>query len=140
MLAGVKLITTGVAIFYDEQSFWSYLISALFTGTVGYILVYKGRHEFVLVKRHLFLLTTLCWVSICLFSTIPFMMVLKPISFVDATFETVSAITTTGATVLSGLDSMPRGLLFWRAILQWIGGVGIIVMAIAILPALKSVG
>ena len=140
MLAGVMLLTTAVAIFYDEQSFWSYLLSALLTGSTGYVLVYKGRHEFVLVKRHLFLLTTLCWLSICLFSTLPFMLVLEPIAFVDAAFETVSAITTTGATVFSGLDTMPRGLLFWRAILQWIGGVGIIVMAIAILPALKIGG
>jgi len=140
LLAGTMLITTAVAVFYDEQSFWSYLISALITASFGYILVYKGRHEFVLIKRHLFLLTTLCWLSICLFSTLPFVLVLPNLSYVDAAFETVSAITTTGATVLTGLDQMPRGLLFWRAILQWIGGVGIIVMAIAILPALKIGG
>lgn len=140
LLAGTMLITTAVAVFYDEQSFWSYLISALITASFGYILVYKGRHEFVLIKRHLFLLTTLCWLSICLFSTLPFVLVLPDLSYVDAAFETVSAITTTGATVLTGLDQMPRGLLFWRAILQWIGGVGIIVMAIAILPALKIGG
>lgn len=140
LLAGTMLITTAVAVFYDEQSFWSYLISALTTASFGYMLVYKGRHEFVLIKRHLFLLTTLCWLSICLFSTLPFLLVLPDLSYVDAAFETVSAITTTGATVLTGLDQMPRGLLFWRAILQWIGGVGIIVMAIAILPALKIGG
>lgn len=140
MLAGAMLITTAVAVYYDEKSFWSYLVSAFITASSGYFLVYKGRHDFTLVKRHLFLLTTLCWLSICLFSTLPFMLVLPNISYVDAAFETVSAITTTGATVLTGLDLMPRGLLFWRAILQWIGGVGIIVMAIAILPALKIGG
>lgn len=140
LLAGTMLMTTAVAVFYDEQSFWSYLISAVTTASAGYILVYKGRHDFVLIKRHLFLLTTLCWLAICLFSTLPFVLVLPDLSFVDAAFETVSAITTTGATVLTGLDQMPRGLLFWRAILQWIGGVGIIVMAIAILPALKIGG
>jgi trk system potassium uptake protein TrkH len=140
LLAGTMLMTTAVAVFYDEQSFWSYLISAVTTASAGYSLVYKGRHDFVLIKRHLFLLTTLCWLAICLFSTLPFVLVLPDLSFVDAAFETVSAITTTGATVLTGLDQMPRGLLFWRAILQWIGGVGIIVMAIAILPALKIGG
>ncbi len=134
------LVTTGVAVYFDEPSFWSYLISALLTVGTGYSLVYKGRHDFVLVKRQLFLLTTLCWLSICLFATLPFMLVLPDLPFVDAAFETVSAITTTGATVLTGLDQMPRGLLFWRAVLQWIGGVGIIVMAIAILPALKIGG
>ena len=140
MLAGAMLITTAVAVYYNEKSFWSYLVSAFITASSGYFLVYKGRHDFALVKRHLFLLTTFCWLSICLFSTLPFVLVLPDVSYVDAAFETVSAITTTGATVLTGLDQMPRGLLFWRAILQWIGGVGIIVMAIAILPALKIGG
>lgn len=140
ILSLFMLLTAGVAVYFDEQSFWSYLISSLLTVSVGYSLVYKGRHDFVLMKRQLFLLTTLCWVSICLFATLPFVLVLPHLSYVDAVFETVSAITTTGATVLKGLDNMPRGLLFWRAVLQWIGGVGIIVMAIAILPALKIGG
>lgn len=140
MLSGAMLITTAVAVYYNEKSFWSYLISALITVSVGYFLVYKGRHDFSLVKRHLFLLTAFCWLAICLFSTLPFVLVLSDLAYVDAVFETVSAITTTGATVLTGLDTMPKGLLFWRAILQWIGGIGIIVMAIAILPALKIGG
>ncbi len=140
ILSMFMLLTAGVAVYFNEQSFWSYLTSSLLTISVGYSLVYKGRHDFVLMKRQLFLLTTLCWLSICLFATLPFVLVLPGISYVDAVFETVSAITTTGATVLKGLDTMPRGLLFWRAVLQWIGGVGIIVMAIAILPALKIGG
>lgn len=139
-LSAFMLLTTGVAVYYDDAGFWSYLISALSTVTVGYLLIYKGRHDFVLVKRQLFLLTTLCWSSVCLFGTLPFMLVLPELSFADAVFETVSGITTTGATVLTGLDQMPEALLFWRAVLQWIGGVGIIVMAIAILPALKIGG
>ena len=70
------LLTAGVAVYFDEQSFWSYLVSALLTITVGYSLVYKGRHDFVLMKRQLFLLTTLCWVSICVFATLPFLLVI----------------------------------------------------------------
>jgi trk system potassium uptake protein TrkH len=140
MLAAFMLLTTGVAVYYDEASFWGFLVSTLATVTVGYSLVYMGRHEFNLMKRHLFLLTALCWVAICAFASLPFLLVLPHLATVDAVFETVSAITTTGATVLTGLDQMPRGILFWRAVLQWIGGVGIIVMAIAILPALKIGG
>ncbi len=139
-LSGFMLLTTGVAVYHDDAGFWSYLISAVVTLACGYMLVYKGRHDFVLVKRHLFLLTTLCWTVMCLFATLPFSLVLPDLTFADAVFETVSAITTTGATVLVGLDNMPKALLFWRAVLQWIGGVGIIVMAIAILPALKIGG
>jgi len=140
MLSGFMLLATGVAISFEEASFWSYLTSFLITAISGYVLVYKGRHEVVLVKRQLFLLTSLCWVAIILFATLPFMMVLPTLPYVDVVFETISAITTTGSTVLSNLDELPRGILFWRALLQWIGGVGIIVMAIAILPALKIGG
>lgn len=140
VLSMFMLLTAGVAVYFNEQSFWSYLISGLLTICVGYSLVYKGRHDFILMKRQLFLLTTLCWLTMCLFASLPFLLVLPELSYVDAAFETVSAITTTGATVLKGLDEMPRGLLFWRAVLQWMGGIGIIVMAIAILPALKIGG
>lgn len=140
MLAGFMLLTMVVAIAFDEASFWSFFVSAMLVSVTGYSLVYKGRHEFRLIKRQLFLLTTLSWLAIVLAASLPFMLVLNQLSFVDAIFETVSAITTTGATVLTGLDTMPRGILFWRAVLQWIGGVGIIVMAIAVLPALKIGG
>ena len=91
ILSMFMLLTAGVAVYFNEQSFWSYLISSLLTISVGYSLVYKGRHDFVLMKRQLFLLTTLCWVSICLFATLPFVLVLPGISYVDAVFETVSA-------------------------------------------------
>jgi trk system potassium uptake protein TrkH len=140
ILSGFMALTMFVAIAHDEPTFWSFFVSAILTSSIGYVLVYKGRHDFQLIKRQLFLLTTLSWVAIVLASTLPFVMVLPNISYADAVFETVSAITTTGATALTGLDQMPRGILFWRAVLQWIGGIGIIVMAIAILPALKIGG
>jgi len=140
ILSGFMALTMFVAIAHNEPTFWSFFVSAILTSGIGYVLVYKGRHDFQLIKRQLFLLTTLSWVAIVIASTLPFIMVLPNISYADAVFETVSAITTTGATALSGLDQMPRGILFWRAVLQWIGGIGIIVMAIAILPALKIGG
>ncbi len=140
MLSGFMVLSMLVAITYDESSFWSFLLSALTTSSIGYTLVYKGRHEFQLIKRQLFLLTTVSWLAIVVAATVPFVLVLPHLSYADVVFETISAITTTGATVLTGLDTMPRGILFWRAVLQWIGGVGIIVMAIAVLPALKIGG
>ena len=83
-------------------------------------------------QREGFLLTVLVWVFLPMIASIPFLA--SGMTVTDSLFETVSGLTTTGATVLTGLDSMPRGLLLWRAILQWIGGIGIIVTAIAILP------
>ena len=89
-------------------------------------------------QREGFLLTVLVWVFLPMIAAIPFLAL--GMSFTDAMFESISGLTTTGATVLTGLDDMPRGILLWRAILQWIGGIGIIVTAIAILPQLRVGG
>ncbi|CAN0339704.1 unnamed protein product, partial [Scytosiphon promiscuus] len=89
-------------------------------------------------QREGFLLTVLVWVFLPMIASIPFLA--SGMTVTDSLFETISGLTTTGATVLTGLDSMPRGLLLWRAILQWIGGIGIIVTAIAILPQLRVGG
>lgn len=139
-LAVVQLLTMIISITYRESSFWYFLLCSGISGMCGIFLIIRAGNNIKLVKRHLFLLTTLCWLTICLFSTFPLYFIFPALSFTDAWFETVSAITTTGSTVLSGLDYLPRGVLFWRATLQWIGGIGIIVMAIAILPALKIGG
>ncbi|MCA8900893.1 MAG: TrkH family potassium uptake protein [Hyphomonas sp.] len=89
-------------------------------------------------QREGFLLTVLVWTILPLVAAIPFLAF--GLSFTDAVFESVSGLTTTGATILTGLDSMPRGLLLWRSIIQWFGGIGIIVTAIAILPQLRVGG
>jgi len=86
--------------------------------------------------RQTFLLTTLSWVVLGVFGAIPFMISRLDLDFADAVFESMSGLTTTGATVITGLESAPPGILLWRALLHWYGGVGIIVMAIAILPVL----
>ncbi|MGB2387221.1 MAG: TrkH family potassium uptake protein [Henriciella sp.] len=88
--------------------------------------------------REAFLLTVLVWVALPAFAALPFLGI--GMSITDAMFESISGLTTTGATVLTNLDSQSRGLLLWRAILQWFGGIGIIVTAIAILPALRVGG
>ncbi|MCB1651223.1 MAG: TrkH family potassium uptake protein [Alphaproteobacteria bacterium] len=86
--------------------------------------------------RQTFLLTTLSWLSISIFASFPLYFSDLKISFVDAFFESISGVTTTGSTILSGLDGMSRGVLLWRSIIQWIGGIGIIAFAIIILPFL----
>lgn len=93
-----------------------------------------------LTVRETFLMTSLCWVLVSLFAALPFCFSSLQLSYTDAFFETMSGLTTTGSTILSGLDNMPHGVLLWRAILQWLGGIGIIVMAIAILPFLRIGG
>ena len=93
-----------------------------------------------LTGRQAFLLTTLVWSALALFAALPFAFCELQLGPADAVFEAMSGITTTGATVIAGLDAAPPGILLWRAILQWLGGIGIIVMGIAILPMLSIGG
>ena len=104
----------------------------------GGLALLSGRREMETGQKEAFLLTVLVWLVLPFFGAVPFM--LNGSSLTDAMFESISGLTTTGATILSGLDDMPRGLLLWRSILQWIGGIGIIVTAIAILPMLRVGG
>lgn len=90
--------------------------------------------------RGAFVLTVFAWLTLAILSALPFLFEPINLSITDALFEATSGITTTGSTILTGLDNMPRGVLMWRALLQWIGGVGIIVTAMAVLPMLKVGG
>lgn len=109
---------------------------AIFIGTCLWVLA-RGEVERT-GQREGFLLTVMVWTILPIVAAIPFMA--SGMSFTDAVFESVSGLTTTGSTVLTGLDSLPRGLLLWRAIIHWFGGIGIIVTAIAILPQLRVGG
>ena len=90
--------------------------------------------------RQAFLLTALAWVVIAAFGALPFVFSNLELAYTDAFFEAMSGVTTTGSTVITGLDFAPPGILLWRAILQWLGGIGIIVMAVAVLPMLQVGG
>ncbi len=106
----------------------------------GMVLATSSREpEHFTIKQH-FLLTALAWVILTTFGALPFMMSAVKLSFTDAFFEAMSGLSTTGATVIVGLDNAPPGVLLWRALLAWFGGVGIIFMAIAILPVLRVGG
>lgn len=98
-----------------------------------------GRAQ-TLNLRQTFVLTTLIWTVLTLFGALPLYLSNLGLSFTDALFEAMSGITTTGATVMVGLDTMPPGILLWRGLLQWFGGLGIVVMAIAVLPMLQVGG
>ena len=125
----------------EEGDHWSaFLAAAAVTQLVGLAAVSLRRGgEFTLSIRQMFLATTLSWLAIIAFASLPFIYGPVHLSVTDAVFETVSGVTTTGATVLVGLDHLPHSILLWRGLLQWLGGIGIVVLAIAILPFL-SVG
>ena len=106
----------------------------------GLALSCRGARRQGLTVEQTFMLTTSIWAALPLFGALPFMFGAPQARFPDAFFEAMSGLTTTGSTVFSGLDAMPAGTLLWRALMQWFGGVGIIVFAMAFLPALKVGG
>lgn len=114
--------------------FFSSAITSFIGGSL-YLATRSGKTE-ELSRRQAFALTTFAWVSVSLAGSLPFLIYGDSLALTDAIFESVSGITTTGATVMSGLDTQPVGILFWRHLLQWIGGIGIILMAIIMLPFL----
>ena len=122
----------------DWQVFLAASIATVFVGG-SMALASRGSAE-NLNLRQAFLFTTGAWTFIALFGALPFFFSELNLSFTDAFFESMSGITTTGSTVITGLDHAPPGILLWRAILQWMGGIGIIVMAVAILPMLEVGG
>ncbi len=139
--AGMMLFPMLVDIYYWNRDWLSFAAASLLSGVIGYGLVYTSRKSLKagLTLRQAFLLTPLSWFSVAAVSAMPFFFSDFGIvsgSLSNAFFESVSGITTTGATVLSDLESAPPGMLLWRALLQWMGGIGIIATAIAILPAL----
>ena len=134
------LIPFFVQFIYDEKNN-VFLSSASITVFIGILLVLANLEENrKLNLQQAFLLTTLSWLSIALFGSLPFLLSNLNLSFVDSFFESMSGITTTGSTIITNLDDAPKSILIWRAILQWLGGIGVIVMAITILPLLNVGG
>lgn len=115
--------------------------SATLTLFIGVMLMLTMRSKIGhLGLRQAFVLTTLCWIITPTFAAIPFSFSDLNLSYTDAFFEAMSGVTTTGATIITGLDAAPPSILLWRALLQWLGGIGIIAMAIAVLPLLRVGG
>lgn len=139
-LALFMWLPTLLALFEKGKGFQEFLLATLLThGTALALLAYGRLVEIRLRVREMFLITTLVWVSVCIFGALPFIFITH-ISFTDAYFETMSGVTTTGSTVLTGLDEMAPAILLWRSILQWLGGIGFIVAAVAVLPYLNVGG
>ena len=116
----------------------SMLITVL-SGVLMALACANGVREGLTIQQT-FLLTTSVWVALPLFGALPFVFGATEARFVDAFFEAMSGLTTTGSTVFSGLETLPKGLLLWRGILQWLGGIGIIVVAMVFLPELRVGG
>jgi len=131
-----------VSWWYDDGTHNLFLLSAVIlflAGIIIYTPVRQIREELRL--RDGFLVVAACWITLVLIGALPFLLLEQPdIPYIDAVFESMSGLTTTGATVMTNLESLPRGILYYRQQLQWLGGLGIVVLAVAILPMLSIGG
>ena len=134
------LIPIFVQFFFKEidSSFFSASIITIIFGTLFFLS--NLDHDKKLNLQQAFLLTALSWVSIAIFGSLPLIFSEVNFSFTNAFFESMSGITTTGSTIIPNLEEMPKAILLWRAILQWLGGIGIIVMAITLMPIMNVGG
>ncbi len=143
-LAASMAIPAIVDVVSGSRDIWAFPISAgvtAFVGAAALLSNLSGRDVHMdLSIRQTFAMATLIWVILTIFGSLPFIFGELRLSFTDAFFETMSGFTTTGSTVISGLDRLSPGILLWRAIIQWLGGLGIIVMSISVLPMLKVGG
>jgi len=135
--AAVMMVAVVISLLYGESDASAFGLAVLATMLVGGILQFVGRRaDNVMSRRDAFLVVTLSWIVFSFFGAIPFVASGYLTSPTDAYFETMSGFTTTGATLIEDVESLPHALLFWRSMTQWIGGLGIVFFTIAIIPSL----
>ncbi len=131
------LLSALVSLIYQDGVTLQIAIAGLLTMLVGVIaMVFTRKHEKEMNKREGYIVVTFGWIFMSLSGALPYVITESIPSFTDAFFETMSGYTTTGASILNDIEIVPKGVLFWRSLTHWIGGMGIIVLAIAILPLL----
>ncbi|HUH28565.1 TrkH family potassium uptake protein [Gelidibacter sp.] len=134
---GFMLLATLISLIYDDGVTIKLLISALAVLLIGvFLMMYTKKHSKEMNKREGYMVVTFGWVVMAISGALPYMVTEVLPSFTNAFFETMSGYTTTGATIINDIEAVPKGVLFWRSTTHWIGGMGIIVLAIAILPLL----
>ena len=140
-LSAAMLIPAAVDLYYGNPDWQVFAFSALFTGGLGLavMLATQGRAP-TITARFGFLVVNLLWLTACAVGAVPLLASSLDLSFTDAVFEAVSGMTTTGATVITRLDDLPPGILIWRSLLQWFGGLGVIALGMFILPLLNVGG
>src|SRR5210317_249736 len=138
MLNGMfMLLTVPVSLYYNETEQEGLLYAGLTTLLIGFLLwIFNKNAKKNLGKKEGYLIVTLGWLMLTLTGALPYLFTNSIVSYTDAFFETLSGYSTTGASILTDIESISHGILFWRSATQWIGGMGIIVLTVAILPLL----
>lgn len=137
--AASMLICMCVALWFGEDDILLFASSAIITTFAGLVLKFLGRNATNgFSRRDAYLMVTLVWVVYSLFASLPFMLGGYIRSFTDAYFEAMSGFTTTGATIIDNVEALPHGILFWRSLTQWVGGLGIVFTVIAFIPSMAG--
>ena len=135
----LMLVSAAVSWIYQEQSASSFIYSALITIVTGILVFTPLRNEEKTYgTREGYIIVTGIWLIFSIFSALPFIFTGSADNFSDAFFESMSGFTTTGATIFPDIESLPKGILFWRSLIQWFGGIAIIVISLYVLPVVKT--
>ncbi len=141
IILGLSMMIPIIAQFIYLEIDSSFIAGSIITIVFGMLFFLSNlNHDKKLNLQQAFLLTALSWLSVAIFGSLPFIFSALDLSITDAFFESMSGITTTGSTIISDLEKTPKAILLWRAILQWLGGIGIIVMAITLMPIMNVGG
>lgn len=133
------LVSAGVSFLYHEHAATAFCYSALISIVTGVLVFTPFRNEEKIYgNKEGYIIVTGIWIIFSIFGTLPFLISGSITSFGDAFFESMSGFTTTGATILTNIESMPYGILFWRSLTQWLGGIGIIFISLSVIPVFKS--
>ena len=137
--AALLLLPAIAALIYGENCLWSILISAAISLAAGFALTLLSKPKTqVIYAREGFITVALAWVAVSAVGALPFYLSREIPSYIDAFFETVSGFTTTGASILANVEVMSRGLLFWRSFTHWVGGMGVLVFVMALVPSVTD--
>ena len=135
--AAFTAVCLAVAFYYHEDDMMAFTISLVVMLLSGIVLHFMGHNaDSTLSRRDAYLVVTLTWIVFSIFGALPFTISGYIDNYTDAYFETMSGFTTTGASIIDDVERLPHGLLFWRSLTQWIGGLGILFFTIAILPSM----
>jgi trk system potassium uptake protein len=141
IVSAALLLSGGVGLLYSEK-IWSFLFASLISGSLGilFFLTTRNLQDDTVKRKEAFFMVTFSWLYISLVGCLPFIFSGTIPSFTDAFFESVSGFTTTGSSILTDIEALPKSILFWRSLTHWIGGIGIIVLFIIIMPSLHEGG
>jgi trk system potassium uptake protein len=140
-IVSVALLAIAITAFLFSESIYPFLYSSFITIVTGIVLYYYSKeqtNEEIIQRKDAFFLVTVSWLYICFIGSLPYLFSSSIPSFTDAFFESVSGFTTTGSSILTDIEILPKSILLWRSLTHWIGGIGIVVLFIVVMPTLRE--